>query len=104
MSRFANKVLIRYGQSDRTPEEFDRKVALCVHPLSRYEVALIWTQACRFATKLSADPSYLPPEAYELFPGLRPEDFTDVGQADTLAAVYTNAVYTNKVSYSAATK
>lgn len=99
LSRFAGKVLIRYGQSDRARELFDRKAALCDPPLSAHEVASIWASACRFASKVAADPAYLPPQAYEALTGLRPEDFTDVGQADTLAAVYAN-----KVCYSAATK
>ena len=99
LSRFAGRVLIRYGQTDQARDLFDRKANLCEPPLSEGELQTIWNSACRFASKVAADPGYLPPEAYEALAGLRPDDFSDVGQADTLAGEYAN-----KIRYSLATK
>ncbi|MFD2675169.1 hypothetical protein [Gulosibacter bifidus] len=72
---------------------------LCEPPLNDSELAKIWNSACRFASEVAADPGYLPPEVYEALAGLRPDDFSDVGQADTLAGEYAN-----KIRYSLATK
>lgn len=99
LSRFAGRVLIRYGQTDQARDLFDRKANLCEPPLNEGELQTIWNSACRFASKVASDPSYLPPEAYEALAGLRPDDFSDVGQADTLAGEYAN-----KIRYSLATK
>ena len=46
----------------------------------------IWNSACRFAAKVEAQPGYLSPEAYAELTSLRPDDFTDVGQASVLTA------------------
>ena len=99
LSRFAGRVLIRYGHTDQARDLFDRKANLCEPPLNEGELQTIWNSACRFASKVASDPSYLPPEAYEALAGLRPDDFSDVGQADTLAGEYAN-----KIRYSLATK
>lgn len=85
MSRFAGRVLIRYGETDQARDLCDREANLCEPPLNDSELATIWNSACRFASKVAADPGYLPPEAYEALAGLRPDDISDVGQADTLA-------------------
>ncbi|MES8350330.1 DNA primase, partial [Cutibacterium acnes] len=45
---------------------------------------------CRFAAKVEAQPGYLSPEAYAELTSLRPEDFTDVGQASMLTAEYSS--------------
>lgn len=99
LSRFAGRVLVRYGQCAQARDLFDRKASLCEPPLSGDELESIWNSACRFATKVAADPSYVSPEVYEQLTSLRPDDFTDVGQADTLAGEYAN-----KIRYSPATK
>ncbi|WP_124054630.1 phage/plasmid primase, P4 family [Arcanobacterium ihumii] len=98
LSRFAGRVLIRYGQTDQARDLFDRKASLCEPPLSAGELQTIWNSACRFATKVASDPSYLPPEAYAQLTSLKPEDFTDVGQAMVLASEYAN-----RICYSPAT-
>lgn len=90
LSRFAGRVLIRYGDTDQARDLFDRKASLCEPPLSRHELESIWSSACRFAAKVAADPGYLPPEAYAQLTSLRPDDFTDVGQALMLASEYSS--------------
>ena len=98
LSRFAGRVLIRYGQTDQARDLFDRKANLCEPPLSDAELQTIWNSACRFTSKVAANPDYLPPEAYEALAGLRPDDFTDVGQATVLAGEYVG-----RICYSPAT-
>lgn len=99
LSRFAGRVLVRYGDSQQARELFDRKASLCEPPLPQEEVQSIWESARRFAARVACDPSYLSPEVYAALTGLRPEDFSDVGQADTLASEYAN-----KIRYSLATR
>ena len=98
LSRFAGRVLIRYGNTTQARELFDRKAALCDPPLPTSELALIWDSACKFAAKVAAQPDYVPPEIYEQLTSLRPEDFTDVGQATILAGEYAD-----RICYSPAT-
>lgn len=92
MSRFAGRVLVRYGNSEQARDLFDNKAARCEPPLPDAELEAIWASACRFATKVSSDPSYVPPEVYEALYSIRPDDFTDVGQASVMAAVYANQI------------
>lgn len=99
LSRFAGRVLIRYGNTAQARELFNRKATLCDPPLPDAELGLIWDSACKFAAKVAAEPGYVPPEVYEQLTSLRPDDFTDVGQADLLAAEYAN-----KIRYSPSTK
>lgn len=98
LSRFAGRVLIRYGQSAQARDLFDQKASLCEPPLDSHELESIWNSACRFATKVAADPGYLSPEAYAQLTSLRPDDFTDVGQATVLAGEYAD-----RICYSPAT-
>lgn len=98
LSRFAGRVLIRYGNTTQARELFDRKATLCDPPLPAGELALIWDSACKFAAKVAAQPDYVPPEIYEQLTSLRPEDFTDVGQAAILAGEYAD-----RICYSPAT-
>ncbi|WP_099332514.1 phage/plasmid primase, P4 family [Actinomyces minihominis] len=98
MSRFAARVLIRYGNTGQARELFDRKADLCRPPLGDAELEVIWRSATRFATKIAADPDYLSPEAYANLTSLRPRDMTDVGQAATMAEEYAD-----RLRYSPAT-
>ena len=98
MSRFAARVLIRYGNTGQARELFDRKADLCRPPLGSAELEAIWRSATRFATKVAADPDYLSPEAYANLTSLRPRDMTDVGQAATMAEEYAD-----RLRYSPAT-
>lgn len=98
LSRFAGRVLIRYGNTAQARELFDRKATLCDPPLPDAELALIWDSACKFAAKVAAEPGYVPPEVYEQLTSLRPDDFTDVGQAMILAGEYAD-----RICYSPAT-
>lgn len=82
LSRFAGRVLIRYGDTDQARVLFDRKAALCDPPLPTGELEAIWRSAVKFAAKVAKDPDYITPDAYGVLTGLRPDDFTDIGQAE----------------------
>ncbi|MBH5299869.1 DNA primase [Corynebacterium silvaticum] len=98
LSRFAGRVLIRYGQTAQARDLFDRKASLCEPPLGDHELESIWGSACRFAAKVEAQPGYLSPEAYAELTSLKPDDLTDVGQATILAGEYAG-----RICYSPAT-
>ncbi|WP_252970588.1 hypothetical protein [Corynebacterium guaraldiae] len=98
LSKFAGRILVRLGKTEAARQAFDYKAAQCDPPLSAWEVERIWASACRFATKVTSQPGYLPPEVFEQLTSLRPDDLTDVGQAMVLAAEYAD-----RICYSSAT-
>ena len=78
LSRFAGRVLIRYGDTDQARTLFDRKAALCDPPLPTPELEAIWRSALRFGKKVAENPDYISPDAYAMLTGLCPDDFTDL--------------------------
>ena len=99
LSRFAGRVLIRYGDTDQARTLFDRKAALCDPPLPTPELEAIWRSALRVGKKVAENPDYISPDAYAMLTGLCPDDFTDLGQATIMAINYLD-----RVRYSPATK
>lgn len=99
LSRFAGRVLIRYGDTAQARTLFDRKAALCDPPLPSAELEAIWRSALRFGKKVAENPDYISPDAYAMLTGLCPDDFTDLGQATIMAINYLD-----RVRYSPATK
>ena len=98
MSRFAGRVIVRFGNTDEARELFEQKATQCVPPLPPSELDAIWHSALKFGAKVAATPGYIPPERYAEMTGLKPSDFTDVGQATVLADEYAA-----KLAYSEAT-
>lgn len=88
MSRFAGRILIRFGNTTEAKELFNQRAAQCNPPLPETELASIWNSATRFATRIQSEPGYLPPEQYAQLSSLKPDDLTDIGQAEILAAEY----------------
>lgn len=89
LSRFAGRVLIRYGNTERARGLFNQKAALCDPPLPSAEVEQIWGSATRFAKHVSSQEGYVPPEQYaEGACSLKPGDYSDVGQAEVLCREY----------------
>jgi P4 family phage/plasmid primase-like protien len=89
MSRFAGRILKRYGVSDRAYEIFLEKADKCNPPLEDDELKLIWHSACKFAKKVQSQDGYLSPEEYELNrASLKPSDYSDIGQAKVIAREY----------------
>lgn len=98
MSRFAGRVIVRFGNTDEARDLFEQKAQQCVPPLPPSELDAIWHSALKFGAKVAATPGYIPPERYAEMTGLKPSDFTDVGQATVLADEYAA-----KLAYSEAT-
>lgn len=99
MSRFAGKVVTRYGATDRAHDIFLEQAAKCDPPLDDEELDQIWHSACKFAKKVQSQEGYIPPEEYEFQSrSLKPDDYSDIGQAKILAREYGS-----ELKYSAAT-
>ncbi|MCI1723483.1 MAG: hypothetical protein LKM41_11980 [Lachnospiraceae bacterium] len=88
MSRFAGIVIKKYGDSEKAYQSFLEKAATCVPPLDNNELSTIWHSAQRFYLKISKEDGYVPPEAYNDENSYKPEDFSDVGQAEVLAKYF----------------
>lgn len=90
MSHVAGKVIKRYGNTDKAYQIFLEKAVLCTPPLSENELNSIWNSATKFGEKVAQQDGYIPPEEYNSDCKLKPEDFSDVGQATVLAREYKN--------------
>lgn len=94
LSRFAGRVLKRYGECDKARDIFYEEAAKCNPPLADSELQTIWFSALKFfRKKISGSNGYVPPDQYnDDFGGgvgsLRPEDYSDIGQAKALAEEY----------------
>lgn len=94
LSRFAGRVLKRYGETDKAHDIFLEEAEKCNPPLDDSELQTIWFSAIKFfRNKVSGDSGYVPPNQYnDDFGGeagsLRPEDYSDIGQAKVLAEEY----------------
>ncbi len=69
MSRFAAKLLIRFGNSKEAKEAFLERAGQCSPPLSRDELKSIWKSALKFHQKVANQEGYISPEEYNKDPG-----------------------------------
>lgn len=88
MSRFAGRVIKKYGDSDKAYQTFLEEAAKCVPPLENTELAAIWRSAQRFFARLSQQDGYVAPEVYNDPSCYKPGDYSDVGQAEVLAKYF----------------
>lgn len=88
MSHIAGKIIKRYGNTEEAYQIFLKKAELCNPPLPESELGVIWRSASKFGKKVSNQKGYIPPEQYNSDCRLKPEDFSDVGQATVLATEY----------------
>ncbi len=95
LSLFAGKVLKRYGVTEKARKLFDDQASKCDPPLEEQELNTIWASAVKFFNKkISKDGGYVPPDEYNddfgnNAPGyLKPEDYSDIGQAKVLSREY----------------
>ena len=88
MSHIAGKIIKRYGNTEEAYQIFLKKAELCNPPLPESELKVIWRSASKFGNKVSNQEGYIPPEQYNSDCRLKPEDFSDVGQATALAMEY----------------
>lgn len=89
MSHIAGKLVKRYGHTEDAYALFLKEAAKCNPPLEDAELKLIWNSALNFGQRVANQEGYIPPEAYNTSCQLKPDDFSDVGQAVVLAREYT---------------
>ena len=90
LSLFAGKVLKKFGITDKAHDLFLERAAKCDPPLDDRELKTIWNSAVGFAKKIQSQEGYVPPEEFnaEFDAGLKPEDYSDIGEAKVLAKEY----------------
>ena len=103
MSHFAGRVLKKYGVCDKAYSVFLERADKCEPPLPSAELDAIWKSAVKFAQRVQSDPAYIPPDEYndEFGSGrLKPEDYSDIGEARVLAAECAGMLrYTSATDY-----
>ena len=104
MSRFAGRVIKRYGATEKAYQIFLDEAGKCDPPLPDEELNHIWQSAVRFGEKIAKQVGYINPEQYNNDFGtkesLKPEDYTDIGQAKVLVREYGNELkYTPATGY-----
>lgn len=95
MSRFAGRVLKKYGISDKAYQVFLQRAEKCDPPLEDSELNTIWNSAIKFAKKVQSQEGYIPPEEFNADfndQGLKPEDYSDLGEAKVFAREFGNEV------------
>lgn len=85
MSRFAGKLVKRYGVTEEAYMKFLEQSTACNPPLSDTELQQIWKSAERFGTQIAKQKGYIAPEHYGQLFQFRPEDYSDLGQAKIFA-------------------
>ncbi|MBT9174040.1 MAG: hypothetical protein DDT21_02451 [Syntrophomonadaceae bacterium] len=90
LSHFAGRILKRYGDTPEAYAIFLAKAAKCSPPLDERELETLYNSARGFRSKVEKQEGYVPPEMYNSDFTLRPDDYSDVGQAEVLAFEYGN--------------
>ena len=102
MSRFAGRVLKKYGVTDRAREAFELHARRCDPPLPEDELNTIWNSAVKFyKNTVCTQPGYVEPDEYNAeFDSLKPEDFSDMGEAKALIKEYRDELlYTDAAQF-----
>lgn len=104
MSRFAGRVIKRYGATEQSYQIFLDEAVKCDPPLSDEELNKIWQSALRFGERIAKQKGYVEPDKYNADFGtgqsLKPEDFSDIGQAKVLVREYgTELKFTPSTDY-----
>ena len=92
MSRFASRILKRYGNTEKAHVAFMEHAQKCDPPLPDSELNTIWNSAVKFfEKKISSSDGYVPPDQYNSDfsdASLKPEDYSDIGEAKVLVQEY----------------
>lgn len=92
MSRFASRILKRYGNTEKAHVVFMEHAQKCDPPLPEAELNTIWNSAVKFFNKkISSSDGYVPPDQYNADfsdASLKPEDYSDIGEAKVLVQEY----------------
>lgn len=100
MSHYAGRIIKRLGNTDEAYQQFLKQAEKCDPPLDDSELQTIWNSAVKFGKKVANQDGYIPPEQYNSGFNLKPEDYSDIGQAKVLAREYGGElVYTDATDY-----
>ena len=88
MSRFAGRVIKKYGDSDEAFSCFMEEAENCSPPLEDRELITIWQSARKFYARVQKQDGYVSPEVYNDQTSYKPGDFSDVGQAEVMAKYF----------------
>jgi P4 family phage/plasmid primase-like protien len=100
MSHIAGRVIKRYGNTDKAHDIFLEKAQLCNPPLEDSELALIWSSAVKFCKKVQSQVGYVSPEEFNKGFSLKPDDYSDIGQAKVLSREYAGELaFTDSTDY-----
>lgn len=90
LSRFAGRVVKRYGNSEKAHRVFLQEAEKCEPPLDDAELKMIWNSAVKFGERIKQQAGYIPPEEYEqdFNKSLEPTDYSDIGQARVFCGEY----------------
>lgn len=100
MSRFAGRIIKKFGDTDEALNCFLEESEKCNPPLEHQELMGIWNSARKFFSKVQQQDGYISPEEYNKDYSLRPLDFSDIGQARVLSNEYqSELVYTDSTDY-----
>ena len=90
MSRFAGRVIKKYGDTEEAYNAFLERSNLCDPPLDEKELSTIWRSAQKFYVRVSQQDGYVAPDTYNSDVSYKPGDYSDVGQAEVLAKHFCN--------------
>lgn len=90
MSRFAGRVIKKYGDTEEAYNAFIEQAAKCEPPLDYKELSTIWHSAQKFFARVSQQDGYVDPDTYNSDVSYKPGDYSDVGQAEVLAKHFSN--------------
>ena len=103
MSRFAGRVLKKYGNTDKAYQVFLQTAEKCDPPLPDHELKSIWGSALKFYGKVSSQAGYVPPDQYNADfsdMNLKPADYSDIGEGKVFSAEYGDElIYTSATDY-----
>ena len=88
LSRFAGRVIKKFGDGDDAFQCFLEETAKCSPPLDESELMTIWHSAQKFFARVAQQEGYIAPESYNNPDSYKPGDFSDVGQAEVLAKYF----------------
>ena len=100
MSHIAGRLIKRYGNTEKAHDIYLEKAQLCNPPLEDSELALIWSSAVKFGKKVQAQVGYVSPEEFNKGFSLKPDDYSDIGQAKVLSREYASELaFTDSTDY-----
>ena len=91
LSRFAGRILKRYGDCETALSAFQDEAARCDPPMEEEELSVIWKSAQAFFKRIKEQEDYIAPGEYNAQDFIyMPDDCTDVGQARTLGVFFSD--------------